>query len=269
MARLTLNVMNQTPVLGSFGKGIEGSYSLNYGQSSGKNCDKSCPHHYQSTAENATNACYATRSETYRLALKNRLQRHEKCGAYQITRKAIREIQHLIDTGHKPKWLRFSVAGSVPQPEDVTVPFRKALRELLDLCEANEIPVHFPVETNRKARFYRRIVGGRCVIRESTHDEQAFVLTGGQTSFVGGTSEMSKKERLEDSKRLATLRTEATGRKAIVCPAVATKYYAYDRARAAGKTHQEAQKETGSPLAKCGSCTCCADATKDIIYPLH
>ncbi len=257
-------------VLGTFGKGIDGSFSLNYGISSGKNCDISCPHHYDSSAENATKACYATRSEAYRIGLRNKLQKHEDIGADYLTKKALSELQGKIKNNpDSVKWLRISVSGSVPQPKDITHDFRDSLRELMTFCNQQNIPIHFPVETNQKARVYRRIVGNRAIVRESCHTEEQFVKTDGAVSFVAGNTDMSKSERIEDAKRIAGLRRNQLGRKTIVCPAVAAKYITYERAREKGMSHKEAQQLESSPLAKCGNCTACAEENIDVIYPLH
>ena len=258
----------KTEVLGKFGKGIEGSFSLNYGTSSGRNCDRACPHHRDSTAANPTHACYATRSETYRLALKNRLARHERTEAAILTLQALIELRK-VHAKRPVTWLRFSVAGSLPQIEDITPDFRKALRLILDFCVKNNIPVHMPVETAAKAKVYRQIVAGRCVVRESVHDDRSFIFAKGPTSAVAGTQDDSQMVRLIMAKTLAARHTAQTGQRAIVCPAVATRIIAYTKCRENGGTHQEAQKEHGSPLAKCGSCVACADSSKSIVYPLH
>ncbi len=257
-------------VLGTFGKGIEGSFSLNYGISSGRNCDISCPHHYGSTAENATRACYATRSEAYRIGLRNKLQKHEDVGAEYLSKKALKELRTKVESDpNSVKWLRISVSGSVPQTQDITVGFRNSLRELFDYCNHNNIPIHFPVETNKKARVYRRMVGDRAIVRESCHTEDQFINTDGEVSFVAGSKDMNKSERLQDAKRIAGLRLKNTGRKTIVCPAVAAKYYTYENARKKGMKHIDAQKLEASPKAKCGNCTACAESEVDVIYPLH
>jgi hypothetical protein len=50
------------PIIGSFGKGIEGSISINFGVSGGADCDTLCKHHPESVAKDATHLCYAARS---------------------------------------------------------------------------------------------------------------------------------------------------------------------------------------------------------------
>jgi len=58
------------------------------------------------------------------------------------------------------------------------------------------------------------------------------------------------------SRALARARTEKTGRKCIVCPAVVVSFnHRHDKARLA--------------KAKCGNCTACAHGHVDVIYPLH
>jgi hypothetical protein len=264
----TTKKSSKPQVLGTFGKGIEGSFSLNYGTSSGRNCDPACPHHAKSTAANPTHACYATRSEAYRPSLKARLARHERTEAATLTLQALIDLRKL-HAKSPVKWLRFSVAGSLPQIEDITPDFRKALRLILDFCVKNNIPVHMPVETAAKAKVYRQIVAGRCVVRESVHDDRSFIVEGGPLSAVAGTKEDSQMVRLIAAKTLAARHTAQTGQRTIVCPAVATRIIAYTKCRENGGTHQEAQKEHGSPLAKCGNCTACSKSNVSIIYPLH
>ena len=60
MARLRLKTGS---IVGTFGKGIEGSLTVNFGVSGGDNCDTACKHHPQSSASDATRACYAVRAE--------------------------------------------------------------------------------------------------------------------------------------------------------------------------------------------------------------
>jgi len=61
-------------------------------------------------------------------------------------------------------------------------------------------------------------------------------------------------ERVSEAKRIAAARSARTGRKCIVCPAVAARYLHHNRP---------------APLAKCGNCTACAHSHVDVVYPLH
>src|SRR5262245_31475145 len=128
------------------------------------------------------------------------------------------------------------------------------MRDLLEHARERSIPVHFPVELPGKARTYRRIVRGLAVIRESIHSAARWLRTSGACSTVAGTREMSRLERVAEAKRVAVLRTAATGRKCIVCPAVAARYLNGNKP---------------NDKAKCGNCTACAMPDVDVVYPLH
>jgi hypothetical protein len=254
---ISLTVLSERPVLGSFEKAIEGSRSLNFGISGGRNCDRRCIHHPDSVAEQATFACYAVRTEIrpQRRGLKKKLQRHEAAGAHKIAIRALEELKDAVVSGQGCPWLRISTNGSVPQPNQASESFLRALNELLEFCLLADIPVHFPVETADKARFYRQKVGYRAVVRESAQSLNRFLTAPGAVSFVGGDPAMSRIERVAAAKLIASMRTRRTNRKTIVCPAVADMYLH-------GTPHAESKS-------KCGNCVACANGGTDIIYPLH
>jgi hypothetical protein len=266
---IRLQVLNARPALGTFSKAIEGSVTLNFGRSGGKNCDTDCIHHPDNTAANATNQCYAVNTEVRfdRKTLRLKLNRHERTNPANLCRKALGELREMVRRGWTPPWFRFSASGSVPMPRDARKDFLDALRELLDFLDEHNVPVHLPVETPSKAEFYRKAVGWRAVVRESVHDESRFLKIRKPVSYVAGRSSMSRGERITEAKRLAALRRERTGRKVIVCPAVASRYIQFERLRAAGAPNPH--RAAGDPKSKCGNCVCCADPTMDIIYPLH
>jgi hypothetical protein len=265
---MKLNVLNTAPVLGKFSKAVDGSRSLNFGQSGGHNCDISCIHHPKNRAADATRQCYALNTELRfdRKQLLNKLKRHEHADPALLAKRALNELRCLQDVWPVP-WFRISTNGSVPQPEDCTPDFVKALKDLLEYCEERDIPVHFPVESKRKRIYYRKILKHRAVVRQSCQSITEFISSPGAVSIVAGVSTMSRWDRIVEAKRLAALRTAETGRKAIVCPAVASRYIEFETRRRAGD--KKAHLAKGSPKSKCGRCVACAVPDFDVVYPLH
>lgn len=260
------------PVLGDFGKGVKNSHTLNFSRSGAEGyCDKSCTYHPDNNDSNRPNKnrCYAARAEVRpdRVELANKLLRHEDLGPETLCRRALAELKKTYSRGKKVPWLRISAFGSVPLPENATTEFLNALRELLDYCDMQNIPVHFPVESQAKRDFYQCEVGTRATVRLSAQSDTIWLTDSQPASFVAGTTDMSRLERLDEAKRVAVLRREATGRKTIVCPAVASRYLEFKRRKLAGDPN--ARNATGSPRAKCGACIACSQAGTDVIYPAH
>jgi hypothetical protein len=230
------------PVCGTYGKAVQNAASINFDVSGGSNCGD-CP------LKNTF--CYAQDNEKRpdRATLLAKLRRHKAAGAAAVLERAISELwQRPFDL----PWVRISTNGSVP----IRPTRREAqlFRRLFAMLKSRRVPVHFPVEDIAKARRYRRIVGNLAVVRESVHTLARWVKTAGACSIVAGTSEMNRLERVAEAKRVAALRTKATGRKCIVCPAVAVRYLNGNKP---------------SDKAKCGNCTACALAHVDVVYPLH
>ncbi len=248
-------------ILGTFSKGIEGSITINFSLSGGRNCDIACPHHPRSVAASATKACYALRVEGRpdRSNLKRKLQRHARFSAVTICNRALMEVIELQRKGESIPWLRVSTNGSLPQPADVRGNrlFVDALRRLISHCRQSGIPIHIPVETYAKARFYRALLGSLAIVRESAHSSERFLRAAGAVSVVAGNRDQSRIQRVESARQLAAARRLATGRKCIVCPAVANSFAAR---RDPGKRNARA---------KCGVCVACALADVDVVYPLH
>ncbi len=154
------NIAAQTgKILGTFGKGLDGSVSINFDVSGGDNCDRACPHHPGSSDKSATQACYAVRTEIRpdRAELKRKLERHSQMPAWLVCGRALAELALRVGRGKPVPWVRISTNGSVPQPAAVRHDrtFRTMFRKLLTYCLESGIPVHLPVETYAKARFYR------------------------------------------------------------------------------------------------------------------
>ena len=245
------------PIVGSFGKALDGSLSINFGYSAGPDCEQACLHHPKSTAKNPTNACYAFRSELRpdRSQLAAKLARHQRTRPETICNKALLEIVTLQTKGKTIPWVRISTNGSVPRPSKVTDRFKEAFCRLLEHCKSAGIPVHLPVETAAKARFYRSLVGGLAVVRESAVSRRRFLETKYPVSFTADGE--SRIESVELARQLAADRREKSGRKCVVCPAVLNSFAA--RRNPAMKNER----------AKCGACVACAASTTDIVYPKH
>jgi hypothetical protein len=250
------------PIIGSFGKGIEGSISINFGVSGGSDCDTLCKHHPKSAAKDATKLCYAVRSETRpdRTQLAAKLKRHQEMPPALVLGKTLLEIQQIVNRGKRIPWVRISTNGALPIPEKVRFNklFRNQLRALLSYCASKGIPVHIPTESFGKARFYRSIVKDLAVVRESIQGGLKRLKTAtGAVSYVAGDQGMTRLERVDAARSAAKARRESTGRKTVVCPAILNSWAA------------RRDKSKLNARAKCGACVACAARDVDIVYPLH
>lgn len=249
-------------VIGTFSKGVYGALSINFGLSGGANCERSCIHHPESTAPDATEDCYAFRTENRadRQPQLAKLSRLESQPAYVTCAKALIELQHRTALGHRIPWLRFSTNGAVPKPKQARKDklFRDNLRALCNWAVSQEIPLHFPVESYAKARFYRSIVGDLVCVRESAQSERRFLRATGAVSATAQTAP-TWLERIENARALAAKRREVSGRGCIVCPAVTNSWLA----------RMKSSPIQANENAKCGGCTRCADGLFDIVYPAH
>ena len=246
---VTSLTINGKPVLGGFGKGLPGSVTLNFATSGGSNCDTACAYHPHSTNPNASSAdarCYAAACENRhdRTQLLAKLQRHEATDAVALIDSATRELNR---SGWRAPWFRFSAFGSVP----MQVPAN--FRAFVDSLRKAGIPVHLPIESATKADTYRMALQGIDIaVRESVTDIHRWTMVATPMSIVAGSMTQRPAQRIVEAKRIAKARADATGRKVIVCPAVAAMHL-----------------RTKSDKAKCGSCTACANANLDIVYPVH
>ena len=242
--------------LGHFSKAIDSGVSLNFCTSGGKYCDRRCLHHPRSTAHSATRQCYAVRSERRfdRKELLRKLLRHENMDPAEIVLKAIHEIQESLQQEGPIGWLRISTNGSVPGPEQATPRFMGNMRILLAFCKEHNIPVHLPVETLEKARFYRERMGDLVVVRHSAGTLSEFLNTPGAIAFTVGDQRQSRTERLEEARAVAAAKRAMSGRWCHVCPAIAMRY---------------ANDNKPNPKAKCGRCVACARPNAGVVYPLH
>jgi hypothetical protein len=253
-------------ILGGFSKGVANSVSINFGLSGGKNCDKRCPH--------LCTVCYAQNVEKRgdRIPLKNKLARHQKMSPALLCGRALVELQTMAASGIIIPWVRISTGGSVPMPAVVRGDkfFASQMRALLMWCAAQHIPVHFPVETHSKARFFRAVVGPLATVRESAVNIGRFFRAIGAVSVVAGNRGQTMLDRIATATATAKQRTQASGRKCIVCPAVTAGF----KYKLSGIRWRTSGKKIGPQpqpnlRAKCGNCTACADDGCDVVYPLH
>ncbi len=242
------------PVLGTFTKATDGARALSYAPSGGSNCSTACPYHPETESRFAVEhgaRCYAARCERRpdRLSLAAKLEVHEALGADSVTAAAIRELDRRR-AGFRLPWFRFSPFGSVP--DQIPARFVDLCRELHDAGT----PIHLPIEDRERTERYADalpFVAVRWSIPAG--DGVSWGTYLGPASTVAGSMDVPPMDRLAEAKRVARERTEATGRRAIVCPAVASSTY-----RKRGRNVH---------AVKCGECTACADASVDVVYPAH
>lgn len=235
------NPRTDLPVCGSIGKAAPGNVSIGFGLPGGPNC-VGCLHKGKD--------CYSERGvqRPDRAELLAKLARHEALGAAWVANKAAAE---LLARKTKPSWIRLSADGSVPQAP--TPRERTAFIRLDKAIGSLGMRAHLPVENPTKAKRYRSFLRN-IIVRESAQTLEQFLSADGLVSFVVGTRDMSGRERVRIAKALARARTSVTGRKCVVCPAVAVGYLR-------GRTFKNHK-------AKCGYCDACVRDC-DVIYPLH
>lgn len=243
-------------VFSQFGKGVFGALGLSFAESATGDCDKRCRYHPgNKSRDDRVIKCYALTTESYRLALRRKLKRHRKLGAARTVGAAIVELRLLLRAGLIPRWLRISVNGPVPTVKKARAnkPFQDNLRLLFEICKENGIPVHFPVESPAKTRFYRQLCDGLCVVRESTQNRRRFLTAIGAVSFGAGNRTDSPVERIGKGLELCRARKQKTDRDCFICPAQLA----------------DVRKRENSSRAKCGACKLCARADVDIVYLNH
>jgi hypothetical protein len=273
------------PVLGSFSKGVPGAASLNMGRSGGANCDLGCRHHpaHFPAGADRDGICYAIVVENRhdRVQLKDKLDRHEAAPASAIVAKALHELEREKMHGRPPRpWFRFSTNGALPKPAAALADrlFIPRVRALLSFLKNAGTPCHLPVESAEKAAFYREQLNGLVVVRESIQTPDmnpdtiaAHPIPAGACSFTAGerVGKGAHKRRriLEAAAAAAAAWAKRTGRKTIVCPAVRVSFISRTKAGKAGRS--AADVEAWRQRAKCGSCTACALAHIDVVYPAH
>lgn len=252
-------------IFNSFGKGCDKSIALNWDMSSGANCSTSCRHHRDSTAENATNACYSTTAESMRPSVRDSLERKGNMSPLEIIGLAyiqLGELFTMLDSrGEILEFFRMSSAGSVPPRESIPEHERKRYETIFRLfivaLVKRNVAIHFPVEDISKWEYYNSIVGDLCTVRLSLQDVESETSEKRPCSFVVGedirtsNSKSVKRDRISLAKKRAHERYIATGRKTIVCPAIVSTFEKREK-----KIH-------------CGECDACSRASVDVVYPLH
>jgi hypothetical protein len=272
-------------VLSTFGKAIAGAAALNFGRSGGRNCESTCRHHPDNfnAGEGGSEVCYAVGIEQRgdRAQLANKLDRHEQTPASRIVGAALVELEReaLYDIPARP-WFRFSTGGSLPSPRRAAADrlFIPRIVALLTFLAKRGTPVHLPVESAKKARWYRRMIGGLAVVRESLQTPRMtpdtienHPIPDGPVSFTAGEdvpAGPNKRGRVIAAARAAAAAwARRTGRKTVVCPAVVVSFLSRSKATCGGRSKE--QIDLWRAGAKCGACTACALAHIDVVYPAH
>lgn len=254
--RVLARRLGRPTIVGTFGKGTEGSLSVNSGLSGGRNCPLSCIHHPESTAPEAlqTRACYSANSEYQRFSMRAKLARHEGIHPASLFSGARLELETLAETAPIP-WLRFCVSGSMPLAKRMrkSASAVNALRALLSSAIRAGAKIHLPIASASECRYYRSIVGDLCTVRESAQNKRRWLTSPTPISFVSVGKTL--RERLANGLELCKARRAKTGRKCAVCPAIKA-------------TFRRKLKESTRSV-HCGDCDLCARSDVDIIYPLH
>ena len=221
-------------LIGSYGKGITGSVTVNFTTSGGKHCDDSCPL--------KGNGCYAITTEAMKPSITINLERKESSiGAYLS---ALTKPKALAKLAGAP-WVRFAAFGSIPAVLDDHE--RSALKTIAGSLDHSR--VHFPTETLGKANMLKDAGFMPRVSVASNVQNLPKVLEAGHVAscaIKGEKLARGKNKRAHSSQAITFVRSlRDQGISAKVCPAVAGN-------------------------AKCGSCTACADpSVQVIVYPMH
>ena len=155
---LEADIMNNKEfgtVIGTFGKGIQGSVTVNFSQSGGEHCDDSC--------SLKGNGCYACTTERMKPSINVNLIRKESNKENYL---AVLASEKAIAKLSNAPWVRFSAFGSIYKPDSITPEMFQHLREIASALDHNK--VHFPVETFKKANvltfagFKPRVSMGEC-----------------------------------------------------------------------------------------------------------
>jgi len=272
-------------VLSSFSKAVSRGAALNFGLSGGKHCESTCRHHPANfnAGEGGSEVCYAVGVELRgdRVQLKNKLGRHESTTPHKLVGSALVELEReaMYDQPARP-WFRFSTGGSLPSKRRATADrrFVPLLTMLLAHLHKRGTPVHLPIESAAKARFYRGVVGCLAVVRESLQTSNmcpdtiaTHAIPEGPCSFTAGEDVPAgprKRLRVIAAARAAAAAwSKRTGRKTIVCPAVVVGWLSRSKSTCGGRTEEQVAEWRAG--AKCGSCTACALKHIDVVYPAH
>ncbi len=228
-----------TTPIGTFGKGVPGSITLNFAPSGGANCSNTC------AMKGA--GCYAQATENRKPSITvNLTRKHENRSAF------LTWLAEVWQPNASIPWIRFSSFGSVPFPGELLRTEKDAFRTLANKVHA--FKVHFPVETKDKYRSYEAFGFDtvRLSLQQATEQKiLANARVGYRLSAVTASDPASKLSPLRgaiQAARALAARLRSRGIKVVVCPAIGD------------RTHTR----------KCGRCTACADnRIAVIIYPKH
>lgn len=230
------------PTLGSFSKAVPDAFSINFGESGGKNCSPKCE-------ALKAGICYAVQVEKLKPSVKIKGLRLEKLGFYKTCLAYRLEIDKRVAKGLGFPWVRLSTFGSVPNRP--LKGFEVAAFVSMIRALPKGAPIHFPVESAQKAERFRAIavaydlpliVRYSCQSDSTAKKEHKAGRAASRIVFQGAT----KRDRLKTAQAMARKMTNAS-----VCPAIAS-------------TILKRPKSI-----KCGECTLCAQPGKLILYPQH
>lgn len=224
-------------LIGSFGKGVKNSVTVNFGVSGGVNCSDTCPL--------KNNGCYACNVEKMKPSITVNLEKKQDNFSEYLT---ALNSEKSIDKLNKSPWIRFSAFGSIPAISKIKKADREKFKALAASIE-NHQKIHFPVETLAKYNFLKSAgFNPRLSLSEKTSGLKNHIAKDRLISIVVAGKKMAtgKNKRANSQKAFDTMRElNKQGIKTKVCPAIPAN-------------------------AECGSCTLCANPEiKVIIYPKH
>lgn len=225
--------------------GLSFSRSADDAENGASNCDDTCK---------LWKVCYASRMERIYKTLDAKLRRHFEMGCVGVLVRAIADLKPAALS-----WARVSVDGSVPRLKTLQPETRKAfvslLKQWFSEVKQRGAKIHFPVESMRKAREYRKALQGSDVVVRRTDqsdtieeclqssDHRAFVVSANGL-HAGCVTKDEKQRNIEYTEECAKLARDC-GQTCVVCPAI-----------------------KGSSL--CGKCTACAEPLVDLVlYAFH
>jgi hypothetical protein len=221
------------PNIGSFGKALEGSISMNFSANGDSNCSNKCP-------QKANGTCYGLNIEKLKPSVKVSGDRKRETGFLNCVNNYRKQIAKKTEL----PWIRFSSFGSVPNRplnNDESEAFKALAHHASNLG-----PIHFPVETQAKRERFEKLVPQGVKVRESAHTMRRALNLAKKSipNSVVFTKGETLRDRIDNAKEYAKKKRDE-GLKMVVCPAI------------------------GSKKIKCGACTLCSKLDGTIIYPQH
>ena len=223
-------------LIGSFGKGISGSVTINFGVSGGSNCADTCPLKKE--------GCYAVNAQKRKPSIVKNLERKQADLSGYLSELTTDKALNYLKSA---PWVRGSAFGSIPDPENISLDDKQKFKVIAENVDHSKM--HFPVETEAKARFLLDTgFNPRLSAADDLTKAETLIIKGFQVSAVvaGEKRAVGKNKRIHSKKAFdvaAAMRAKGISTK--VCPAIS------------GSAH-------------CGDCTLCARKDVDlIIYPMH